>query len=712
MNKYSVLLFGAVALSTSLSAQEITDSLSFGSGKEQNLGEVMVVAKRSFIKQNPDRIVYIVKNDRYAAGLNGLELLGRIPRVSVINNQVSVAGKNSVRYIIDGHLLDMTDEALAMKLKNLQSNGIEKIELLTTPPARYASANNVAYISITTRNESLGTRGNVWGRAKHSDTFGYSSGGNISHSTRKVELSGDIGWNDSKGKNDIYHEYTFVDHKQVSEQRNRFTWRTLSANALFKYKFEPRLSAGVIANYSRNMMESKLTDNTINNSVTMLSTTLTPLYPENALTLTGFADWNIDSKGKTLSLTYNWFDKRSDSKSDVSSICDTDSKSYLTRDAGTRYDIHSVKLDAVMPFQVFKMEAGAAYTSIGNKTDLDIFHDLNGKMVNDPLQSNKFNYEEKTTAIYATAEKSIGSSLFGKVGLRYEHTEIKGIQKANNTHHKQRYDYIFPSAILSWNIPGGGRLSADYSMGINRPNFGDLNPFRYYNTVNNYFTGNPDLESVVSHNVGINYCFKGLYAVLYSSWSRNAIGYITRFETDGMQWSTPENCLTTFKTGLYASYNHSLFGWWNLNLGGEIFYSESESKTPEFKDADESGWSGKIELNTSWMLNRSKSLILNLRCSHYFPYQDKMVKYENRTFLNCELRYMLLDNRLVLSASVTDPFSWSINKSKAHYRDYSLWSKTNIHQHAIALRIAYTFGGKKVNNVYRDTKEKESQRSN
>ena len=164
MKKSFILLLGAVALPTSIFSQENNDSISSSADMERDLNEVVVTAKRSAVKQQPDRIVYTIKNDPYAIGLNGVELLDRIPRVSVINDQVSVAGKNSVKYIVDGHLLEMTDDAIALKLKNLQANGIEKIELLTTPPVRYAAGNNVAFISITTRNESLGTRGNVWGR--------------------------------------------------------------------------------------------------------------------------------------------------------------------------------------------------------------------------------------------------------------------------------------------------------------------------------------------------------------------------------------------------------------------------------------------------------------------------------------------------------------------------------------------------------------------
>ncbi|MDE6682736.1 MAG: TonB-dependent receptor, partial [Muribaculaceae bacterium] len=176
MKKSLILLLGAVALPASLFSQEKNDSTSSAVEMERDLNEVVVTARRSAVKQQPDRIVYTIKNDPYAIGLNGIELLDKIPRVSVINDQVSVAGKTSVKYIVDGHLLEMTDDAISMKLKNLQANGIEKIELLTTPPAKYAAGNNVAFISITTKNESLGTRGNVWGRGSHSDNFNYMLG--------------------------------------------------------------------------------------------------------------------------------------------------------------------------------------------------------------------------------------------------------------------------------------------------------------------------------------------------------------------------------------------------------------------------------------------------------------------------------------------------------------------------------------------------------
>ncbi len=712
MYKLAMLLLGAAALSTPLSAQLANDSIAARMEKELELNEVVVVARRPVLKQEPDRIVYLTKNDPYAVGLDALQLLDRVPRISVINDLVSVAGKSSVKYIVDGRLLEMPEDAIAVKLRNLQAAGIEKIELLTTPPAKYAASGNVAYISITTRNESLGTRGNLRGSGGVSDYFRYSAGGALSHTTRRVELSADAGWDEYKGRNDIYKEYRFAGYSRISDRSNIFKQRTFGLNGLFKYKFDEALSAGAIVNFSTRGMKSDISDRTDDGPSTMLSTSRFPYSPENALTLTGFADWKLGSDGKMLSLTYNWFDKRNRSSSDVTTAwSDLSAIECLTKDADDRYSIHSVKLDAALPFSFLRMDAGAAFTAIGNNTDLQVATVNNGIAFNDPTQSNHFIYNEKTAAAYVSAEKSFSRLFFAKLALRYEHTSLRGLQEADGAVNTRSYGHLFPTVNLSWNLPGAGRLSADYSMGINRPNFGDLNPFRYYNTVKDYFTGNPDLESVIVHNAGVNYSFNGFYAVLYGSWERNAVGYVTRFGADGMQWITPENCLNTLKTGLYASYNRSLTGWWNLNAGAEVFYAASRSRIDDFRDSSDGSWSGKLEINTSWMLNPQKSLIFNVRCAHYFPTHDKMTRISSRTLFNCDLRYMLLDNRLTLSASVNDPFGWTATRSRSDFRDYTLYSRTDIHAHSLTLRIAYTFGGTKVNSPYRDTKERESRRS-
>lgn len=710
---YAIILMAM--LPASLYSQEISDSVDIDSianywDKVLELNEVVVVGHRTVLKQAPDRIVYLTKNDTFAKGLNGIEVLDRIPRVTVEGDAVTVAGNSSVRYIVDGRLLEMSNDAIAMQLKNLQASGIEKIELLTTPPAKYAAGSNVAFISITTRNESLGTRGNVWANGNVRESFNYMFGGSLSHTTRKVELSANASWNDIKGINDLDRVYTFEDHIKTSKRTTHFSNKSLGLNGLFKYKFSSHISAGAIANFATNRLSSELNDITVEQDITFNSHNHSPSRPNNALTLTAFCDMQLDDKGKLLSVTYNYFDRNSKSLAKVVTNNEND-ETLLTNEGHNKYHIHSAKIDATLPFKTFKMETGLAFTSISNNTALNVKYLIDNEWINDPLQSNQFNYDENTAAAYLSAEKSLGDSFFGKIGMRCEHTSVKGRQDIGDEHHNNSYCYLFPSLNLSWNSQSAGRISLSYSMGITRPSFADLNPFRYYTTTNDYVSGNPDLRPTTTHNAEISYSFKGFYAVLYNSYSHNAIGYVTRFNADASQQTTPENCFNSNKAGIYASYNRSLFEWWSLNVGAEVFNSYAKSKVADFKDLDQSSWSGKLELNTSFMLNRQRNLIFNVRLSHYFPYTERMVHYQSMSLIGCELRYMLLDNRLAMIVSVSDPFGWNITRSTAHYKDYSIASRNNIHSHSVQLRISYTFGGNKVNNVYRDSKERESVRS-
>ena len=157
------LLLRAALIPASLFAHETNDSITASWEKELELNEVVVIAKRPVVKQQEGKLIYLVKNDSYAVGLDGITLLDRIPRVSVNNGTVSVAGKGNIRYIIDGILMELDASAMAMRLQNLHAEDIEKIELLTTPPSRYDSEPNAVYISITTRNETLGTKGSIYG---------------------------------------------------------------------------------------------------------------------------------------------------------------------------------------------------------------------------------------------------------------------------------------------------------------------------------------------------------------------------------------------------------------------------------------------------------------------------------------------------------------------------------------------------------------------
>lgn len=715
MNRLKMLLLGAAALPVCLFAQETNDTVPSISDRELDLNEVVVVARRPVLKQQDGKLVYLVKNDPYAKGLDGVTILDRIPRVSVNNGIVSVAGKGNVRYIIDGILMELDATAMAMRLQNLRAEDIEKIELLITPPSRYAAEPNAVYISITLRNETLGTKGSVYGSLNHGNKLREYFSGSMSHTAGKWDMSIDASVSNYYNTNDKDMAYSFFDgsSSRISSTQTESHLFDAGVNALFRYKFTPDMNLGVIANFNYESVSNNGTNYTeYGEGYTSSSRSHTKSKPNNTLTITGFYDWKFGAKGESVQLTYNYFNRHSPSLSDITTTYSNDTENHIVNEDGkTIYRFHSGKADFKLPYRPAQIEAGVAYTDILNSS----CNFLNKTTANGSGQhgeSNIFDYSERIAAAYITASRTLGSGFRGKIGLRYEYTFTKGVQQSAAYISRDRYGHLFPTFNLSWNKGRIGTFNISYSMGMERPNLWELNPFKYYSTTDEYAAGNPALKPTVYNNAEINYYgLGGLYAVLYTSFASDAIGYIRRFDGNGTISTLPYNCLSTNKTGMYASYKRTFFDRWEMKIGGEVFRSYSHSDVSDFKIRRMEDWSGKLEVSTNVFLDRPRTLIFAIQYTHFFPWQQNLINYESFQLFNCSLRYSLLHNRLRLQLKANDIFGWNKTRSKEHYANYTIRQTFNAHPAYLLLGISYRFGRDKVNSVWRPSKEDQSSRT-
>lgn len=715
MNRLKMLLLGAAALPVCLFAQETNDTVPSIPDRELDLNEVVVVARRPVLKQQDGKLVYLVKNDHYAKGLDGVTILDRIPRVSVNNGIVSVAGKGNVRYIIDGILMELDATAMAMRLQNLRAEDIEKIELLITPPSRYAAEPNAVYISITLRNETLGTKGSVYGSLNHGNKLREYFSGSMSHTAGKWDMSIDASVSNYYTTNDNDMAYSFFDgsSSRISSTHTESHLFDAGVNALFRYKFTPDMNLGVIANFNYESVSNNGTNYTeYGEGYTSSSRSHTKSKPNNALTITGFYDWKFGAKGESVQLTYNYFNRHSPFLSDITTTYSNDTENHIVNEDGkTIYRFHSGKTDFKLPYRPVQIEAGVAYTDILNSS----CNFLNKTTANGSGQhgeSNIFDYSERIAAAYITASRTLGSGFRGKIGLRYEYTFTKGVQQSAAYISRDRYGHLFPTFNLSWNKGRIGTFNISYSMGMGRPNLWELNPFKYYSTTDEYAAGNPALKPTVYNNAEINYYgLGGLYAVLYTSFASDAIGYIRRFDGNGTISTLPYNCLSTNKTGMYASYKRTFFDRWEMKIGGEVFRSYSHSDVSDFKIRHMEDWSGKLEVSTNVFLDRPRTLIFAIQFTHFFPWQQNLINYESFQLFNCSLRYSLLHNRLSLQLKTNDIFGWNKTRSKEHYANYTIRQTFNAHPAYLLLGISYRFGRDKVNSVWRPSKEDQSSRT-
>jgi len=174
------------------------------------LRSVTVTVKKPLFEQKIDRMIVNVKNSITSAGSTALEILERAPGVVVNrqNNDISLKGKEGVVIMINGKISRMPVDAIVQMLSGMSAGNIERIELITTPPANYDAEGNAGFINIILiENTDYGTNGSF------SLTAGYGKG--------ETSLAS-FNFNHRKGKINLYADYSFSRfHQWVNGQLSR-----------------------------------------------------------------------------------------------------------------------------------------------------------------------------------------------------------------------------------------------------------------------------------------------------------------------------------------------------------------------------------------------------------------------------------------------------------------------------------------------------------
>jgi outer membrane receptor for monomeric catechols len=113
------------------------------------------------------------------------------------NNTLSMNGKDGVFVMLNGKINRMPVEAMVQLLAGMSAANIERIELITTPPANFDAEGNAGFINIILKqNTQYGTNGSF------SATAGYGIGGG-------PVIGSSINLNHRKAKFNYYGDYSF-----------------------------------------------------------------------------------------------------------------------------------------------------------------------------------------------------------------------------------------------------------------------------------------------------------------------------------------------------------------------------------------------------------------------------------------------------------------------------------------------------------------------
>lgn len=659
----------------------------------KELKEVKIIQKTPILQRKVDRIIFNLNSTIMANGASLFEALRVAPFLTVSDNSVSMVGKGSMGVMVNEKLINLSGVDLTNYLKTLRSENVEKIEIITTPPAKYEAQGNAGLINIVLKkNESLGWRGSISSSFMQQTYSSYNN--SLALFFRSKKINSTFTFNQSNYHNIIVesNDITGQPNPILSKGRRVTTTPNLQAGLSIDYELNKHNNVGIIYNISHSKAHTILTNrssfNTGSTVDSVLNTNADISRPVFTQTLNVYHDLKIDSTGKKLNSSVNFFTNRPEVRNNFVSESET-TDATVRNNSLSEYKIWSVQSDLTLPYKGATVETGAKYTIFDNSADVEYFNYANENFVLDNTRSNKFNYTENNLAGYISMESELSKKWTTKAGLRYEYTMMDGYSPTLNQRNKRNYGALFPTAYITYKANKDDAFSLNYARRINRPGLNFLNPFAFYSNIYSYSVGNPLLLPSYSNNLELSYLYKGMFSfTVFAQHTSDQFSSITRVNGPSVI-STIQNYLSQDNLGAYASFNRAFFKWWDNSTSATFFLVSPKSKIQNIPTKN--GVSASFSVNNNFKATSKLSFYINY--SESLPSTNGNVYTYAQRNLTTGARLKLLNNNFIISTSY---FLGTVSKYDIRFNDFVQTIKTDYDYRTFNLGLTYLFGRSKV----------------
>lgn len=508
------------------------------SERNDYLTTVKVTTKKPFIERKTDRLVINIKNSIISIGNNVLDILKRMPGVTVDNNtMIKLKGKEGTVIYINNKPTYLSAEDLGDLLKSMDAGQIEKIEIISNPSAKYEASGNAGIINIILKkNELLGFNAQLnasYGLSIKGDIPGNYPDGvlgiNANYKIKKFNFFANYSYKNNK---DFWKaDFTRIMRNQNSQQIDSIylqnilkTPQTTTHYTNIGVDFIPgaRQTIGFFINGVFTDMKSTTASNInmLNAKYNLASGLLTTSKEKNIkknLTVNFNYNIKIDSSGKELSASMDYGKFNRDRQIQfVDKYYDKNEQpigalNYLKGILPTNIKVLAGKIDYAQPVnKAIKIQTGIKSSYVTNNNDFKYLIDTNGTYSIDYQKTNNFRYTEYINAAYINYIQETSEKFNFSIGLRGEQTIGKGIQLLTNTSFTRKYLQVFPSASINWNSNANNKFGLSYSRRIDRPSYQDLNPFLFYFDPYTFYQGNPMLKPQLTNGIEFTHSYKNL----------------------------------------------------------------------------------------------------------------------------------------------------------------------------------------------------------
>ena len=654
------------------------------------LETVEVVAYKPLVKADIDKIAYSVEDDPEANTNTVIEMLKKVPMVTVDGqDNIRVNGNSSFKIYVNGKPNNMMTKNPKEVLKSMPASSIKKIEVITNPSPKYDAEGVGGILNIVTEGKGPeGYNATFSGRANNS-----SYGGGLYATVKQGKLTMSVNYNASS--NHSPKGYTYSDRSQIGTDgtvtsstvadgytKGHSLWQGGDVEA--SYEIDTlRLITG---SFSLSKFTSKR--DALNTAFSTMPATGQRLYgyrspshsKENWDDYSASLDYQRSFSVKDRLLTLSYRLESSPSTSDSRYLytdreAADDWQTFIDRMRDQRMDgdentmEHTFQIDYTTPFaKHHTWEAGVKYILRRNKSDNDRYNLGTGDKDETYDSDNSSHYRHHNDILAAYTGYGLTLDKWSaRLGLRYEHTlqKVEYLLGRGTNFHKN-FDDLVPSARLGYKFSDATNLSLGYKMRINRPGIWYLNPYLDDRIPDAISQGNPNLDTEKSHavdlqfssyNSKLTYTLTGTYRFV-----NNSIESVDRLVNDRDIEGLPN---PTGKDVIYSSYANighiqyaGLMAYANwtpitntrITLNGSVGYSHMS----DGQSLRNHGWCTNID--ASLQQTFAKTWIFNASYYVQTPQPTLQGKDARYQWYNFSLSKSFMDKRLTLSAYVTKPF--------------------------------------------------------
>lgn len=638
--------------SKSFKNRNITSDLNLGVIKlglgSENLDEVVVRAETTQVDVRLDKKIYNIGKDLTTAGGTVSDALNNVPSVTVdIDGGISLRGNENVRILINGKPSAMAGFGDTNVLNQLPADAIERVEVITSPSARYDAEGTAGILNIILRQkETLGFNGSLTLNAGTPANAGISA--NLNYRTEDFNIFTTTGFRYFDAPGGGYFDTRFFENSsnqfsRIYEDRDieRLN-RNFNSNIGMEYFINDKSSiTGSI--FYRGGEDVDVTTNESDyyqrNQGLALETTRTERQNENDKSWQFSLNYvnNFNNEGHKLTADFQY---ENDSETQFTTIDEIINSNPGAVDYGlfaeninTTEDQkeYLIQADYVLPFnEESQFEAGYRGNFENELTDYALFSEDpdSGELIFNETLSNVFDYTENVNALYTQYGSKFGDFSF-LLGLRLENTQLKGkidselneqeLQEAFgipiDTDFDNNYLGLFPTVNLIYELAEEENITLGYNRRINRPGGWYINPFPSRNSNNNVFQGNPNLRPAYSNAFDLGYLKRWDKLTLTSSvYYQHETDSFERIQENvpgtNVVRTIPVNLSSNDRTGAELGILYNPAQWLRLNGSFNFFRFKTEGSFDGVDyDAENTSWfarfSSKVSLpaKIDWQTN-------------------------------------------------------------------------------------------------------------